>query len=71
MTSMTLLRRSSVAADAVAVSPLVCAQVQAKPVVQVFNAGIAEAEVNQMQKGWCDGLLAISAAYQNGGYDAA
>ena len=71
MTSMTLLRRSSVAADAVAVSSLVCAQVQAKPVVQVFNAGIAEAEVNQMQKGWCDGLLAISAAYQNGGYDAA
>ena len=69
--SMTLLRRSSVAAAAVAVSSLVCAQVQAKPVVQIFNAGITEAEVNQIQKGWCDGLLAISAAYQNGGYDAA
>ena len=67
---MTLLRRSSVAAAAVAVSSLVCAQVQAKPVVQVFNTGITEAEVDQMQKGWCDAVLAISAAYQDGGYDA-
>ena len=68
---MTLLRRSSVAAAAVAVSSLVGAQVQAKPVVQVFNTAITEAEVNQIQEGWCDALLAISAAYQNGGYDAA
>ena len=68
---MTLLRRSSVAAAAVAVSSLVCAQTQAKPVVQVFNTAITEAEVNQLQEGWCDAVLAISAAYQNGGYDAA
>ena len=68
---MTLLRRSSVAAAAVAVSSLVCAQVQAEPVVQVFNTAITEAEVDQIQQGWCDALLAISAAYQNGGYDAA
>ena len=68
---MTLLRRSSVAAAAVAVSSLVCAQTQAKPAVQVFNTAITEAEVNQLQEGWCDAVLAISAAYQNGGYDAA
>ena len=68
---MTLLRRSSVAAAAVAFSSLVCAQVQAKPVVQVFNTSITEAEVDQIQKGWCDAVLAISDAYQNGGYDAA
>ena len=67
---MTLLRRSSVAAAAVAVSSLVGVQVHAKPVVQVFNTGITEAEVDQMQKGWCDAVLAISAAYQDGGYDA-
>jgi len=67
---MTLLRRSSVAAAAVAVSSLVGAQVQAKPVVQVFNTAITEAEVNQIQEGWCDAVLAISAAYQDGGYDA-
>lgn len=48
-----------------------CSQVQAKPVVQVLNTAITEAEVNQIQQGWCDALLAISAAYQNGGYDAA
>ena len=39
--------------------------------VQVFNTAITEAEVNQLQEGWCDAVLAISAAYQNGGYDAA
>ena len=48
-----------------------CAQAQASPDVHVFSTGITEAEVLQMQKGWCDGLLAISAAYQNGGYEAA
>ena len=68
---MTLLRRSSVAAAAVAVSSLVCAQTQAKPVVQVFKTAITEAEVNKLQEGWCDAVLSISAAYQNGGYDAA
>ena len=68
---MTLLRRSSVAAAAVAFSSLVGAQVQAEPVVQVFNTAITESEVDQIQKGWCDAVLAISDAYQNGGYDAA
>ena len=68
---MSLMRRSSVAAAAFAVSSLVCAQVQSKPVVQVFDTAITEAEVNQIQKGWCDAVLAISNAYQNGGYDAA
>ena len=68
---MSLLQRSSVLAAACAVSSLMCSQVQAKPVVQVFNTAITEAEVNQIQQGWCDALLAISAAYQNGGYDAA
>ena len=68
---MSLMRRSSVAAAAFAVSSLACAQVQSKPVVQVFDTAITEAEVNQLQKGWCDAVLAISNAYQNGGYDAA
>ena len=68
---MSLMRRSSVAAAAFAVSSLVCAQVQSKPVVQVFNTAITEAEVDQIQQAWCDALLAISAAYQSGGYDAA
>ena len=68
---MSLMQRSSVLAAACAVSSLMCSQVQAKPVVQVFNTAITEAEVNQIQQGWCDALLAISAAYQNGGYDAA
>ena len=68
---MSLMQRSSVLAAACAVSSLMCSQVQAKPVVQVLNTAITEAEVNQIQQGWCDALLAISAAYQNGGYDAA
>ena len=67
---MSLLPRASAAA-ALAASSLMCAQVQASPAVQVFTTAITEAEVAQMQKAWCDGLLAISAAYQNGGYDAA
>ena len=68
---MSLMQRSSVLAAACAVSSLMCSQVQAKPVVQVFNTAITEAEVNQIQQGWCEALLAISAVYQNGGYDAA
>ncbi|KZR85304.1 hypothetical protein MITS9509_02391 [Synechococcus sp. MIT S9509] len=68
---MSLMHRSSAAAVALAASSLICAQAQAKPAVQVFSTGITEAEVTQMQKGWCDAVLAISAAYQNGGYDAA
>ena len=68
---MSLMHRSSAAAVALAASSLICAQAQAKPAVQVFSTGITEAEVTQMQKGWCDALLTISDSYQRGGYRAA
>jgi hypothetical protein len=41
---------------------------QAAPAVQVLNANITEAEVVAAQKGWCQALLKISAAYASGGY---
>jgi len=68
---MDLMRRSSVAAVVLAATSFICAEVQARPAVQVFSTAITEAEVSEIQRGWCDGLLAISAAYQSGGYDAA
>jgi len=68
---MDLMRRSSVAAVVLAATSFICAEVQSRPAVQVFSTAITEAEVSQIQRGWCDGLLAISAAYQSGGYDAA
>ena len=36
--------------------------------VQVLNSNITEAEVLAAQKGWCEGLLKISAAYASGGF---
>ena len=68
---MDLMRRSSVAAVVLAATSFICAEVQSRPAVQVFSTAITEAEVSEIQRGWCDGLLAISAAYQSGGYDAA
>ena len=43
----------------------------ANPNVQRFDTQISLEEVNAAQKGWCNALLAISAAYQAGGYSAA
>jgi len=68
---MDLMRRSSVAAVVLAATSFICAEVQSRPAVQVFSTAITEAEVSEIQRGWCDGLLAISAAYQSGGYNAA
>tara|TARA_B100001094_G_C17956171_1_gene683090 strand:+ start:209 stop:802 length:594 start_codon:yes stop_codon:yes gene_type:complete len=67
---MSFMLRTSVAAAAVAASSLVGAQVHSKPVIEVFSTAITEAEVNQTARGWCDAVLAISDAYQKGGYEA-
>ena len=61
----------AITAVVLAATSFICAEVQARPAVQVFSTAITEAEVSQIQRGWCDGLLAISAAYQSGGYNAA
>ena len=45
--------------------------VMAEPSIQVFDNTITLNEVLEAQKGWCAGLLAISKAYQKGGYNAA
>lgn len=41
------------------------------PVQQVFSTMVTEQEVYEAQRGWCDALIAISDAYQTGGYAAA
>jgi len=46
-------------------------QAQAAPTVQVLNGNITQAEVIAAQKGWCQGLLKISAAYASGGFSKA
>lgn len=43
----------------------------AEPAVQVLDTNITEAEVIKAQKGWCDALLRISAAYAKGGFPLA
>jgi len=43
----------------------------ADPGVQVFDTTITLEEVQDAQRGWCAGLLAINDAYQNGGFEAA
>lgn len=43
-------------------------QAQAAPTMQVLNGNITTAEVIAAQKGWCQGLLNISAAYAIGGF---
>ena len=67
---MSFMLRLSVATSAFAVSSFVCAQVQAKPVVEVFSTAITEAEITQTERGWCAAVIAISDAYQSGGYEA-
>ncbi len=39
--------------------------------LQVFDTNITLEEVKAAQKGWCSALLAISNAYQKGGYELA
>ncbi|WP_415410209.1 hypothetical protein ACLM45_01325 [Synechococcus sp. A10-1-5-9] len=39
--------------------------------MQVFSTMVTEAEVIKPQRGWCAALVAISDAYQTGGYAAA
>ena len=46
-------------------------QGQAAPTVQVLNSNITQAEVVAAQKGWCQALLKISAAYASGGFSQA
>ena len=41
---------------------------QAAPTVQVFDSNITQAQVVAAQRGWCQGLLNIGAAYRSGGY---
>ena len=43
----------------------------ANPGVAVFDSTITLEEVQEAQRGWCAGLLAINAAYQEGGFKAA
>ena len=43
----------------------------AEPDLQVFNNTITVNEVLEAQRGWCSALLAISDAYQKGGFKAA
>ena len=43
-------------------------QAQAAPNLQVLNGNITVSEVIAAQKGWCQGLLKISAAYASGGF---
>ena len=43
----------------------------AAPTVQVLNSNLTQAEVVAAQKGWCDALLKISAAYASGGFSKA
>lgn len=60
-----LLSRFVVSAPALMVG--ITLQAQAFPNVQVMNNNITIAEVIAAQKGWCQGLLKISAAYASGG----
>lgn len=39
--------------------------------VQLFDTQITIEEVKAAQRGWCNALITISAAYQQGGYEAA
>ena len=65
-------RRWSIAAAAVlGASALAPLPASSDPVVQVFNAMVTEDEVMKAQRGWCAAVLAISNAYQTGGYGAA
>ena len=66
-------RRWSIAAAAVlGASALAPLPASSDPVVQVFNATVVtEDEVMKAQRGWCAAVLAISNAYQTGGYAAA
>ncbi len=57
---------AAAALSAVAIMPALAA-----PNVQVFDNTITLDEVLAAQRGWCTGLLAISDAYQKGGYNAA
>ena len=57
---------AAAALSAVAIMPALAA-----PNVQVFDNTITLDEVLAAQRGWCAGLLAISDAYQKGGYKAA
>ena len=57
---MSFMLRLSVATSAFAVSSFVCAQVQAKPVVEVFSTAITEAEITQTERGWCAAVIANS-----------
>ena len=68
---MTLKCRSSLVAVLLAAGSLASVEAQAKPEVQVFSTDITVAEVQQIERGWCDAVLAISDAYQTGGYEAA
>ena len=43
----------------------------ADPSVDVFDNTISLKEVQEAQRGWCKGLLAINDAYQKGGFKAA
>lgn len=62
----------SVAAAAVlGASTLAPLPAAADPEVQVFSTMVTEAEVIKAQRGWCAALVAISDAYQTGGYAAA
>ena len=51
--------------SAIAQAPAVGAE------VQLFDTQITIEEVKAAQKGWCNALLTISSAYQQGGYKAA